>query len=152
MKVTTALDRVRLPGLGALVRRQLRAQVRGANRIAPAWPRVVACCVGFVVGACSLVVIAYVVGEGPSKSSALGKALTATIAKPAVALGLGAALVLLMMGCLRRIWFERLVRLPGPILVRDLSVASDVSVVDLVALSTSCRRRLNTGPPTPVEN
>ncbi len=153
MKVTTALDRVRLPGLGALVRRQLRAQVRGANRIAPAWPRVVACCVGFVVGACSLVVIAYVVGEGPSKSSALGKALTATIAKPAVALGLGAALVLLMMGCLRRIWFERLVRLPGPILVRDLSVASDVSVVDLVALSTSFRKRLQETrmqAPTPV--
>jgi tetratricopeptide (TPR) repeat protein len=83
----------------------------------------------------------------------LGPAITATISKPAVALGLAAILVLIIGARFRRLWFERLVRLPGPVLVHDVSVPSDLPGVDVAGLNTSFRQRLQElrlQTPTPV--
>ena len=141
-KAVGALDRVQPAWLEALLRKRLRSQVRRSHRIAAVWPQVLLACAGLAVSVCLLVATAYVVGKGAGKSSALGKALSATAAKPPVALVLGAILVLVIGGCLRRIWLEVLVRLPGPILVRDLSVPSDLTGVDGAGLSATFRTRL----------
>jgi TPR repeat len=142
VKVMRRLDRIQPPGFGALVRQRERSQVRRSHRIAPAWPQVVACCLVLVACVCLLLAVAYAVGHGPGASSGLRRALATTIAKPAVALGLGAVIVLIIGACLRRIWLERLVRLPGPILVRELTVPATLSAVDVAGLSTTFRARL----------
>lgn len=117
-----------------------------------------------------LVVIASAVGTPAGKSTVLGKgALLTTIGKGPVAIVLAAILVLMIGGLFRRIAFEYLVRLPGPILVRDLAVsstsnagvavhpqpagASDLAGIDVVQLSNTFRRRLQElrlQAPTPI--
>ena len=154
------VDRTRRE-LGVWVRWRLRWRLRRSQRIAPVWPTVVFCCAWLLLSVYFLVTIAYIAGKGSSPSSApwkwvssaLGTAITTTIAKPAVALGLGAVLVLMIGACFRRIWLERLVRLPGPILVRDLTVPSNVSADDVPGLNTRFRQRLQElrlQAPTPV--
>ena len=154
------VDRTRRE-LGVWVRWRLRWRLRRSQRIAPVWPTVVFCCACLLLSVYFLVTLAYIVGKGSSPSSApwkwvssaLGAPITTTIAKPAVALGLGAVLVLMIGACFRRIWLERLVRLPGPILVRDLTVPSNVSADDVPGLNTRFRQRLQElrlQAPTPV--
>src|SRR5690242_3129721 len=91
-------------------------------RIGATWPWVTLCTIVLIVCVASLLGIAYCVGRKPPAPSAdFGSAVVVTLAKPGVALGCGAVLVLILGACLRRIRFDRLAALPGPIRARDLS-------------------------------
>ena len=160
----------RIARRGLIVRLRLRWRLRRERRLQPAWPAVALRCVGIAVCVFLLVVIASAVGTPAGKSTVLGKgALLTTIGKGPVAIVLAAILVLMIGGLFRRIAFEYLVRLPGPILVRDLAVsstsnagvavhpqpagASDLAGIDVVQLSNTFRRRLQElrlQAPTPI--
>src|SRR4051812_6655277 len=132
----------RIPAPPPLVRRLLRRKTRTTQRISAVWPVVVLRCVGVLVSLVLLAGIAYEVGTSHAKPHGFWPAVAATIARPAVALGLGFVLVLTLAACLRRLRFERLVRLPGHILVGDLGVPSSVAGVDVARLSAAFRQRL----------
>ena len=69
-------------------------------------------------------------------------AVAVRVSELSVVLLADAVLVVLMAWCFQGIWLEHLVRSPGPILVRELSVTADVPDVDVVQLSAAFRRRL----------
>jgi hypothetical protein len=154
MKLETAVDRIQPPGLEATVRRRMRKQVRDASRVAGVRLPAVLFCIGLVGAVVLLVALAYVAGRTWDRSSTdLGTAVAVTVSHPAVALGLGAVLVLFGGWCFRRVRFERLVRTPGPMLVRDLHVPPEIPDVDAAQLSNAFRRRLmqlRLQAPTPV--
>ena len=66
----------------------------------------------------------------------------ATITEPAVAIPLASVIVLGLASLLRRLRLELLVSKPGPIFVRELTVAPEVSDVDIAHLTTVFRARL----------
>jgi hypothetical protein len=65
-----------------------------------------------------------------------------TLTKPAVAIPLATAIVLVLISIARRLRFEWLVFKPGPIFVRDLAVAPGVTDIDISHLTTLFRVRL----------
>lgn len=158
----------RLLRRGWLVRVRLRWWLRREKRLAPAWPAVCMRCMGIALCLLALVVIADAAGRRPASITVLGKgALVSTIAEPAVAIVLGAVFILIIGAFWRRIRFEYLVRVPGPILVRDLAVPSTAAPddgtqpsaastpvgLDVAQLSSDFRQRLQQlrlQAPTPV--
>jgi tetratricopeptide (TPR) repeat protein len=148
-----ALTLARVPGTGAEIRRRLKSRLRKSQRLPSTWRTVSGCALGLAIFVFLLGVVAYEVGRGPQPSSSPGAAIAATVAKPAVALGLGAVLVVCAAACLQRLLVERLARKPGPVLVADVRVPEGLNGVDALQLSTLFRQRVQQGrfqAPTPI--
>ena len=138
--------------LGVTVRLRLRSQLRSSQRVSPAWPPMLASLLGIVASVALLVGLAYVAGARPGGHGFL-RAIDTTIAKPAVALGVGAVIVVFLGACLRRLRLEVLVGRPGPISIAELSVPDDLPGVDAARLSAAFRQRLQRlrlQAPTPI--
>ena len=143
----------------AHVRPGLLSRFRGRRdvpKLAAVWWPVGWRCVGVVFLLTVLAGLAYEAGKpaaaGPASSRHFQYVIT-TVTKPAVAIPLASLVVLGLASLLRRLRFEWLVFKPGPIFVRELAVAPDVTDVDIAHLTTLFRGRLmqlRLHAPTPV--
>jgi len=130
---------------------------RDLPKLAPVWWPVGWRCVGVAILISALGALAYESGKQTTgvanTSTSVWQSVITTITKPGVAIFLASLIVLGLASLLRRLRIEWLVLKPGPIFVRELSVAPGVSDVDVDHLTTDFRVRLmqlRLHAPTPV--